>query len=96
LVQNKKGLGSASSLSYISLKIKDMGKRSTHYGDVKKWIEKVIDSCETYEQTCTVKVLIYNFTSQMGRKGVDFDSKWNINHSLTLKLQIKRDNLLKW
>jgi hypothetical protein len=73
-----------------------MGKRSTHYGDIKKWIEKVIDSCETYEQTCTVKVLIHNFTSQMGRKGVDFDSKWNINHSLTLKLQIKRDNLLKW
>ena len=72
-----------------------MEKRSTHYGDVQKWIEKVIDSCETYQHTITTKALIRNFTNQMGRKEVDFDTRWGIRLSLTLKLQIKRDNLSK-
>ena len=72
-----------------------MEKRSTHYGDVQKWIEKVIDSCETYQHTITTKTLIRNFTNQMGRKEVDFDTRWGIRLSLTLKLQIKRDNLSK-
>jgi len=42
-----------------------MENRSTHYGDVSKWIEKVIDSCETYQQTFTVKKLISNFAKQL-------------------------------
>ena len=46
-----------------------MEKRSTHYGDIQKWIEKVIDSCETYQQTFTVKKLITNFAKQL-RKSV--------------------------
>ena len=72
-----------------------MEKRSTHYGDIKKWIEKVIDSCETYQHTITTKALIRNFTNQMKRKEVDYDTRWGIRQSLTLKLQIKRDNLSK-
>jgi len=42
-----------------------MEKRSNHYGDVSKWIEKVIDSCETYQQTLTAKKLIRNFEKQL-------------------------------
>ena len=72
-----------------------MEKRSTHYGDVQKWIEKVIDSCETYQHTITTKALIRNFTNQMKRKEVDYDTRWGIRQSLVLKLQIKRDNLSK-
>lgn len=72
-----------------------MEKRSTHYGDVQKWIEKVIDSCETYQQTCTARMLIHNFTDQMRRKNVDFDTRRGIQNSLRLKLQFKRDELLK-
>jgi hypothetical protein len=45
-----------------------MEKRSTHYGDVAKWIEKVIDSCETREQTFVAKRLIRNFYNQLDRK----------------------------
>ena len=48
-----------------------MEKRSTHYGDVAKWIEKVIDSCETYQQTFTVKTLIKNFTKQLRNNSPD-------------------------
>lgn len=35
-----------------------MEKRSKHPIDVLRWIEKVIDSCQTYEQTHTAYTLI--------------------------------------
>lgn len=72
-----------------------MEKRSAHYGDVEKWVRKVIDSCETYQQTCSVKSLIRNFGSQMSRNNVDFNTKHDIQTSLILKLQFKRDELMK-
>jgi hypothetical protein len=52
-----------------------MENRSTHYGDVAKWIEKVIDSCETIEQTFTAKKLISNFAKQLRTKSPD--KYWN-------------------
>jgi hypothetical protein len=42
-----------------------MEQRSTHYGDVAKWIEKVIDSCETYQQTHGARQLVRNFEKQL-------------------------------
>jgi hypothetical protein len=48
-----------------------MENRSTHYGDVAKWIEKVIDSCETYQQTITAKKLVINFEKQLMRTTPD-------------------------
>jgi hypothetical protein len=48
-----------------------MEKRSRHYGDVQIWIEKVIDSCKTYEQTRSARRLIWNFEKQMDRNKVD-------------------------
>jgi hypothetical protein len=48
-----------------------MENRSTHYGDVAKWIEKVIDSCETYQQTITAKQLVINFEKQLMRTTPD-------------------------
>ena len=48
-----------------------MEKRSRHYGDVQKWVEKVIDSCETYQQTLSARRLVWNFESQMRRNKVD-------------------------
>jgi hypothetical protein len=52
-----------------------MENRSAHYGDVSKWIEKVIDSCETIEQTFTAKKLISNFAKQLRTKSPD--KYWN-------------------
>ena len=74
---------------------KKMDKRSTHYGDVVKWIEKVIDSCETYQQTFAAKMLIVNFGKQMSRNKVDTRLMWGIRSSLDLTLTIKRDKLRK-
>jgi len=48
-----------------------MENRSTHYGDVSNWIEKIIDSCETIEQTFTAKRLIRNFRKQLMKNTPD-------------------------
>ena len=39
-----------------------MAATSKHYGDVARWIEKVIDSCETQEQDRAARKLINQFT----------------------------------
>jgi hypothetical protein len=72
-----------------------MEKRSEHYGDVEKWVRKVIDSCETYQQTHTIKKLIWNFEDQMRRNNVDRNLVWSVRSSLDLALSFKRDELLK-
>ena len=47
-----------------------MTNRSTHYGDIKIWIEKVIDSCESMEHVKTTRRLITNFDKQLENKSV--------------------------
>jgi hypothetical protein len=72
-----------------------MENRSTHYGDVVKWIEKVIDSCETYQQTFAAKMLIVNFGKQMSRNKLDMTLIWSLRSSLDVTLNSKRDKLRK-
>jgi hypothetical protein len=72
-----------------------MENRSRHYGDVDKWVRKVINSCETYQQTISVRSLIRNFESQMRRNKVDRSLIWSVRDSLDLELSFKRDELLK-
>ena len=72
-----------------------MENRSRHYGDVDKWVRKVIDSCETYEQTFGVRSLILNFEGQMYRNKVDHNLIWSVSSSLHLELKFKRDELRK-
>lgn len=59
-----------------------MEKRSTHYGDLQKWIEKIIDSCETYEQTRSARRLVWNFEKQMIRNKVDSNILYTIGGHL--------------
>ena len=59
-----------------------MEKRSRHYGDVQRWIEKVIDSCETYDQIHPARRLIWNFEKQMIRNKVDSGILYTIGHYL--------------
>jgi hypothetical protein len=70
-----------------------MENRSRHYGDVEKWVRKVINSCETYEQTFGVRSLILNFEGQMYRNKVDHNLIWSVRASLDLELKFKRDEL---
>ena len=59
-----------------------MGAISNHYGDVQNWVEKVIDSCETHEQTHSARKLVLNFEKQMSNNKVDS----SIRHSIGLHL----------
>jgi hypothetical protein len=72
-----------------------MENRSTHYGDVEKWVRKVIDSCETYQQTFAARILVRNFEKQMDRNKVDRNLVWSVRVSLDLELSFKRDELMK-
>ena len=71
-----------------------MENRSTHYGDVSNWIEKIIDSCETIEQTFTAKRLIRNFRKQLMKNTPDkywntyqYDVIWPLEAMVTSKRQ---------
>ena len=72
-----------------------MENRSRHYGDVQRWIEKVIGSCETYDQTRSARRLIQNFEKQMKRNKVGGNLVWSVRASLDTALSYKRDELLK-
>jgi hypothetical protein len=72
-----------------------MENRSRHYGDVEKWVRKVIDSCETYQQTFAARILVRNFEKQMDRNKVDGNLVWSVRASLDLELSFKRDELMK-
>jgi hypothetical protein len=76
-----------------------MENRSTHYGDVAKWIEKVIDSCETYQQTFVASRLIRNFRKQLMKNTPDkywntyqYDVIWPLEN----KIVYKKNQLTKW
>jgi hypothetical protein len=75
-----------------------MENKSRHYGDVAKWVEKVINSCETYQQTFGAKQLVRNFEKQLQR---EFPEKYwrehfyNIIRPLESSLSNKRNQLLK-
>jgi len=74
-----------------------MEKRSTHYGDVAKWIEKVIDSCETYQQTFTVNKLIRNFKNQLMKNTPDKywrDYQYTVIWPLEDLVKIKRQSFI--
>jgi len=71
-----------------------MEKRSTHYGDVEKWVKKVIDSCETYQQTFGAKSLIKNFEDQMKKNKVDNSLIWSVSSSLYFELSLKKDEII--
>ena len=71
-----------------------MDKRSTHYGDVAKWIEKVINSCETYQQTFTAKQMVRNFEKQLMRdtpnkywRDYQYSVIWPLESMVTFKRQ---------
>jgi hypothetical protein len=59
-----------------------MENRSTHYGDVSKWIEKVIESCETHAQARSARSLIWNFEKQMVRNKIDSSILYTIGGHL--------------
>lgn len=71
-----------------------MAADSKHYGDVKKWIEKVIDSCETHRQLNHAENLVDNFDKYL----VDYvnpDFAYGLTHELRISVYIKSREITK-
>lgn len=60
----------------------------------KKWIEKVIKSCETWEQLTTCEKLVKNFKSQMEKFGYDEMLSLPYITDLEYKIFTTRKNLI--
>ena len=65
-----------------------------HYGDVVRWIERVIDSCETPKQTYSAKRLIELFESQYS-ENLNLLEMFNISRSLTTRSTEKWGGLVE-
>jgi hypothetical protein len=73
-----------------------MENRSRHYGDIKLWIEKVINSCETMDHIKTANKLIHNFDKRLERNLVEEywrEHFYNIIQPLNISLENKRDEI---
>jgi hypothetical protein len=44
-----------------------MAATSKHYGDIALWVEKVINSSETYQQCISAKRLMYIFEAMLNK-----------------------------
>ena len=71
-----------------------MGAISNHYGDVQNWVEKVIDSCETYNQARSARMLVLNFEKQMSNNKVDSSIRHSIGNYLRNLVSNKMGDLL--
>lgn len=71
---------------------KIMGANSKHYGDVSKWIEKIIESCTTVEQTQTAQRVIDSFDKSL--RGIDYYLKSELRRKLQIQLDYKFDQCI--
>lgn len=67
----------------------------TDFCKTKKWIEKVIKSCNTWDQITTCEKLIKNFKIQMGK--CDYDNMISLPYIVDLeyKITLKRKELVE-
>jgi hypothetical protein len=61
----------------------------------KKWIEKVINSSNTWDQVTTCERLINNFKMQMEKEGYDKMLMLPFIVDLNYKIELKRKNLIE-
>jgi hypothetical protein len=74
-----------------------MASKSKHYGDISNWIEKVIESCETYQQTLSANRLLHNFERQLREEYVELywsEYQYDIIDPLRFELRDKRSRLI--
>ena len=61
----------------------------------KKWIEKVISSCNTWDQVTTSERLVKNFKKQMEKKGYDKMLMLPFIVDLNYKIESKKRDLIE-
>lgn len=62
---------------------------------IKKWIENVILSCNTWDQVTTCEKMIQNFKNQMKKEGYDEMLALPFIIDLKYKIDLKRKNLIE-
>lgn len=67
----------------------------TDFSKTKKWIEKVIKSCNTWDQITTCEKLIKNFKIQMGKCYYDNMISLPYIVDLEYKITLKRKELVE-
>jgi hypothetical protein len=72
-----------------------MEKRSKHYLDIFLWVQRVIDSCETYPQTNSAYELIRYYHHLIERMGMDRRSINYLYNNLTMRLYEKKDEIIQ-
>lgn len=68
-------------------------KRSNHYGDIQKWIEKIIDSCQNIEQLNVAKRLVNVFGDKLNREGNYHHTNLHLTIILDHYISLKREEL---
>lgn len=71
---------------------KIMGANSKHYGDVSKWIETIIESCTTVEQTQSAQRVIDSFDTYL--RGMDYSLKSKLRKDLQIQLDCKFETII--
>lgn len=73
-----------------------MAATSKHYGDIAIWVEKVINSSETYQQCISAKRLMYIFESMLDKDDkIDYSHKQYLLIGAKAAYQIKFDEVRK-
>lgn len=73
-----------------------MAATSKHYGDIAIWVEKVINSSETYQQCISAKRLMYIFESMLTKDTkLDYYDRKNLLSGATVAYHIKFDEVRK-
>ena len=62
---------------------------------IKKWIESVIKSCNTWDQVTTSERLVKNFKKQMEKKGYDKMLMLPFIVDLNYKIESKKKDLVE-
>jgi hypothetical protein len=61
-----------------------------HYGDLKNWVIKVINSCENYEQLVSARRLIFLFESHESHAHLGVWDRQNIRNEVFMAYQSKQ------
>lgn len=74
-----------------------MKNRGRNISDIIIWIEDVINSCETHEQTLVAKKLISNFDSQLNPNNIKSFKKFHIKIIRDLQYALsEKQNLINF
>lgn len=65
-----------------------------HYGDLKNWVVKVINSCENYKQLVSARRLMYLFDSHDSHSHLGFWDRQKIRDEVFTTYQSKQFEIL--